>query len=132
MCPTVFLYSCHRRLYIKTHILIPDIDCSIDIPVMVCTAFPDRSMHGFAGSFVSGILIPAYTASWLLAKKRPTFTSCFPVLPFCTSGNSQKYPPAVIQKRILPKCSACDIAFISRIFYTDAIIRICNLSRLFV
>ena len=62
-------------------------------------------------------------------KKRPTFTSCFPrssILYFKKFTNI----PQPLSKTDLPKCSACDIAFISRSSiqtqsYASAIFRDC-------
>ena len=102
--PRFFLYSWSLQAVHKTHTLIPDIDCRIDIPVMVCTAF--RQIHArIRRSFVSVFLYPHTLHSWLLAKKRPTFTSCFPcssILYFRKFTNI----PQPLSKTDLPKCSA--------------------------
>ena len=130
VCPTVFSILLSLQAVHKTHTLIPDIDCSIDIPVMVCTAFrtdpcTDSQILRF------GILIPAYTAQLAACKETAYFHQLFSLFFHFVLQEIHKYPPAVIQNGFA-KVQRLWHCFHIEIFYTDAIIRICNLSRLFV
>ena len=126
--PRFFLYSCHCRLYIRR---IPSFRILTAALTSLSWCVPHfGQIHArIRRSFVSVFLYPHTLHSWLLAKKRPTFTSCFPcssILYFRKFTNI----PQPLSKTDLPKCSACDIAFISRSSiqtqsYASAIFRDC-------
>ena len=94
--PRFFLYSCHCRLYIRR---IPSFRILTAALTSLSWCVPHfGQIHArIRRSFVSVFLYPHTLHSWLLAKKRPTFTSCFPCSSILYFRKFTNIPPAVIQ-----------------------------------
>lgn len=101
--PRFFLYSCHCRLYIRR---IPSfrILTAALTSLSWCVPHSGQIHARIRRSFVSLFLYPHTLHNWLLAKKRPTFTSCFPrssILYFKKFINiPSRYPKRICQSAV--------------------------------
>lgn len=95
--PRFFLFSYHSRFYIyKTHPLIPDIDCCIDIPVMIHTAFRADSFTN-TQVLCFGILIAADIAQLTTCKETAYLYELFSLFFQFIFQKIYKHPPTVIR-----------------------------------